>query len=99
MKNHTYGMYEERWYLCDLRKDSYAHGGIGRPILRKTDHFLHYSRMYQNEFINLIYWPCSSCSRDKMRQLRMKHAVQNEVAFHINVSVAGCQIMYDFEIR
>ena len=60
IKNHSSGIYEERWHLCDLRKESCAHGGVGRPILRKTDHFLHYSRKYQNNFVNLILGFCNT---------------------------------------
>ena len=53
-KNDTYGIYEERCYSCDLRKELWAQGGVGSLILRKTDHFLHYTRKYQNLFVKLI---------------------------------------------
>ena len=59
-KNHSSGIYGERWHLCHLRKESCAHGGIGRPILRKTYHFLHYYRKYQNHFLNSILGFCST---------------------------------------
>ena len=52
-KNHSNGIYEEIWHLCDLRKESFAYGAVGKPILRKTDHFSHYFGK-QNHFIKLI---------------------------------------------
>ena len=54
IKNHSQGIHEEEWHLCDLRKKFCAYGGIGSPILRKTDLFLCKSRKYQNHFVNLI---------------------------------------------
>ena len=38
-ENHRNGIYEEKWHLCDLRKESFTHGAVGRPTLRKTDRF------------------------------------------------------------
>ena len=35
IKHQSYGMYEEKWYFCDLRKQSCANGGLGKPILGK----------------------------------------------------------------
>ena len=40
IKNHSQGIHEEEWHLCDLRKKFCAYGGIGSPILRKADLFL-----------------------------------------------------------
>ena len=40
IKNHSKGIYEERWHVYDLRKESCADGGLGRPILGKTCYFL-----------------------------------------------------------
>ncbi len=40
IENHSQGIHEEEWYLCYLRNKLYAYGGIGSPILRKTDLFL-----------------------------------------------------------
>ena len=54
IKNHSQGIHEEEWHLYDLRKELCAYGGIGSPILRKTDLFLCKSRKYQNHFVNLI---------------------------------------------
>ena len=33
IKNHSQGIYEKRWHIYDLRKESCADGGLGRPIL------------------------------------------------------------------
>ena len=30
-ENHRNGIYEEKWHLCDLRKESFTHGAVGRP--------------------------------------------------------------------
>ena len=54
IKNHSVSIYEKRQHLCDLRKESWAHGAAGRPILKKTDHFSYYSRKKQNHFVKLI---------------------------------------------
>ena len=54
IKIHSQGTHEEEWHLYDLRKELCAYGGIGSPILRKTDLFLCKSRKYQNHFVNLI---------------------------------------------
>ena len=54
IKNHSLGIHEEEWHLCDLKKVLCAYGGIGSPILRKTDRFSCKSRKYQNHFVNLI---------------------------------------------
>ena len=54
IKNHSQGIHEEEWHLCDLKKEFCAHGGIESPILRKRDRFLCKSRKYQNQFVNLI---------------------------------------------
>ena len=51
IKNHSQGIYEVEWHQCDLRC---AYGGVGSPILRKTDLFLHSSRKYPNHFVDLI---------------------------------------------
>ena len=48
------GIHEEEWHLYDLRKELCAYGGIGSPILRKTDLFLCKSRENQNHFVFLI---------------------------------------------
>ena len=32
-KNQSNGINEERWHLCDLREESFAHGAVGRSIL------------------------------------------------------------------
>ena len=55
MKNHSKGIYEESWHLCDLRKKYSAHGAVGRSTLRKTDRFSHYSRKKQNYFVKSIW--------------------------------------------
>ena len=39
------------WHQCDLRKELCAYGGIGSPILRKTDLFLCKSSENQNHFV------------------------------------------------
>ena len=39
IKNHSQGINEEEWHSYDLRKELCAYGGIGSPILRKTDLF------------------------------------------------------------
>ena len=39
IKNHSQGIHEEEWHLCDLRKKLCAYGGIWSPILRKKDLF------------------------------------------------------------
>ena len=39
-KNHSKGIREKRWHIYDLRKESCADGGLGRPILGKTCYFL-----------------------------------------------------------
>ena len=54
IKNHSQGIHEEEWHLCDLRKKFCAYGGIGSPILRKADLFLCKSRKYQIHFVKLI---------------------------------------------
>ena len=54
IKNHSKGIYEERWHVYDLRKESCADGGLGRPILGKTCYFLGLSSKNQNHFVNLI---------------------------------------------
>ena len=54
IKNHSQGIHEEEWHLCDLRKKFCAYGGIGSPILRKTDLFSYKSRKYQIHFVKLI---------------------------------------------
>ena len=54
IKNHSQGIHEEEWHLCDLRKKFCAYGGIGSPILRKADLFLCKARKYQIHFVNLI---------------------------------------------
>ena len=54
IKNHSQGIHEEEWHLCDLRKKFCAYGGIGNPILRKADLFLCKARKYQIHFVNLI---------------------------------------------
>ena len=55
IKNHSNGIYEKRWHLCDLRKELFAHGAVGRPILRKTDHFSHDFGKKQNQFVKSIW--------------------------------------------
>ena len=55
IKNHSKGIYEESWHLCDLRKKSSAHRAVGRSTLRKTDRFSHYSRKKQNYFVKSIW--------------------------------------------
>ena len=42
IKNPSISIYEEKWHLYYLRKESFAHGVVGRPILRKKDQFSHY---------------------------------------------------------
>ena len=42
IKNHSQGILEVEWHQCDLRKELCAYGGIGSPILRKTDLFCAY---------------------------------------------------------
>ena len=37
IKNHSQGIHEEEWHQCDLRKKLCTYGGIGSPILSKTD--------------------------------------------------------------
>ena len=54
IKNHSQGIHEEEWHLCDLRKKFCAYGGIGSPILRKADLFLCKARKYQIHFVKLI---------------------------------------------
>ena len=54
IENHSLGIFEEEWHLSDLKKVLCAYGGIGSPILRKTDRFSCKSREYQNRFVNLI---------------------------------------------
>ena len=54
IKNHSQGIHEEEWHLCDLRKKFCAYGGIGNPILRKADLFLCKARKYQIHFVKLI---------------------------------------------
>ncbi len=54
MKNHSQGIHEEEWHLCDLRKELCAYGGIGSPILSKTDLLLCKSKENQIYFVFLI---------------------------------------------
>ena len=54
IKNHSQGIHEVEWHQCDLRKELCAYGGIGSPILRKSDLFLYKTRKCQNHFVNLI---------------------------------------------
>ena len=54
IKNHSQGIHEVEWHQCDLRKELCAYGGIGSPILRKSDLFLCKTRKCQNHFVNLI---------------------------------------------
>ena len=42
IENHSQGIHEEEWHLCYLRKKLFAYGGIGSPILRKTNLFCVY---------------------------------------------------------
>ena len=68
IKNHSQGIHEKEWHLCDLRKKFCAYGGIGSPILRKTDRFSCKSRKYQNHFVNLILGYFSPCEVLKSAQ-------------------------------
>ena len=34
IKNQSNGINQERWHLYDLREESFAHGAVGRSILR-----------------------------------------------------------------
>ena len=54
IKNHSQNIHEEEWQQCDLRKELWAYGAIGSPILSKTDLFLHSSSEYPNHVVNLI---------------------------------------------
>ena len=54
IKNHSQGIHEVEWHQCDLRKELCAYGGIGSPILRKTDLFSCKSSENQNHFVFLI---------------------------------------------
>ena len=54
IKNHSQGIHEVEWHQYDLRKELCAYGGIGSPILRKSDLFLYKTRKCQNHFVNLI---------------------------------------------
>ena len=54
IKNHSQGIHEEEWHLCDLRKKFCAYGGIGSHILSKTDLSLCSSSKYPNHIVNLI---------------------------------------------
>ena len=54
IKNHSQGIHEEEWHLCDLRKKFCAYGGIGSHILSKTDLSLRFSSKYPNHVVNLI---------------------------------------------
>ena len=60
-------MNEERWHLCDLSEESFAHGAVGGSILRKTDHFSHHFGKKQNFFVKSIWgfftrFPVSKCT-------------------------------------
>ena len=54
IKNHSQGIHEKEWHLCDLRKKFCAYGGIGSHILSKTDLSLRSSSKYPNHIVNLI---------------------------------------------
>ena len=54
IKNHSQGIHGVEWHQCDLRKNLWAYGAKGRPILSKTDLFLHSSSEYPNHVVNLI---------------------------------------------
>ena len=53
-KKPSYGLYGKWQQIYDMKRESFADGGIGRPKLRNMDHFLCYSIKYQNHFVNLI---------------------------------------------
>ena len=40
--------------VCNLRKESCTHGGAGRPILRKTNHFFFAERIILCVFLENI---------------------------------------------
>ena len=54
IKNHSQSIHEVEWHQCDLRKELCAYGGIGSPILRKTDLCSCKSSENQNHFVFLI---------------------------------------------
>ena len=55
IKDHCNGIYEKRWHLCDLKKELFDHGAVGRPILRETDRFSYDFSKKQNHFVKSIW--------------------------------------------